>query len=112
MLEWFKIFNTRQDAENRIALNDKILVVLKGRRLCLARTPVGFYAIDDSCPHLGESLSKGHLNYLGEITCPWHSYRYDLKTGLECQNRSNGVEVHQVRIDANGLFIGILTNKN
>ncbi|MEO7753876.1 MAG: Rieske (2Fe-2S) protein [Terracoccus sp.] len=41
-------------------------------------------AASDRCPHLGLSLSKGpggrHFAN-GTVTCPWHSSRFDLRTG-------------------------------
>jgi 3-phenylpropionate/trans-cinnamate dioxygenase ferredoxin subunit len=39
-----------------------------------------FYAIKDSCPHQGDSLSRGCVD--GTIlTCPGHGCKFDLKTG-------------------------------
>lgn len=107
MVKWYKIFDTIAVAEERVPLNQSVRVIIKGHKICLARIPDGFMAIDDECPHLGDSLSRGHINYLGEITCPWHSYRYNLKTGLECQNRSKEVATHLVKANENGLFIGL-----
>lgn len=39
-----------------------------------------FYAIKDSCPHLGEPLSRGTLEG-SLLTCPGHSWKFDVKTG-------------------------------
>lgn len=39
-----------------------------------------FYAIKDSCPHLGESLSRGSIQD-AILTCPGHSWKFDLRTG-------------------------------
>ena len=38
------------------------------------------YAIDDTCNHAGESLSKGELAGC-RITCPAHGYVFDVRTG-------------------------------
>jgi len=38
------------------------------------------YAIDDLCPHMGASLSGGHVDD-GCITCPWHYWRFRLSDG-------------------------------
>jgi 3-phenylpropionate/trans-cinnamate dioxygenase ferredoxin subunit len=38
------------------------------------------YAIDDTCNHAGESLSKGEI--VGcQVACPAHGYVFDLRTG-------------------------------
>ena len=37
---------------------------------------------DAACPHHGGPLAKGAVGD-GVVTCPWHWYRFDLRTG-EC----------------------------
>jgi nitrite reductase (NADH) small subunit/3-phenylpropionate/trans-cinnamate dioxygenase ferredoxin subunit len=39
-----------------------------------------YYAIDDVCPHMGASLSGGHV-VNGIVTCPWHAWRFRLADG-------------------------------
>ena len=39
-----------------------------------------FYAIKDSCPHQGDSLSHGSLDGT-VLTCPGHSWKFDIKSG-------------------------------
>ena len=78
-----------------------------GLKICLAHTQTGFYAVADSCPHLGESLSKGTTNYLNEVVCPWHSYRYHLISGAECKNRTRDAQTFPVEVRADGLYIGL-----
>lgn len=42
------------------------------------------FALDNVCPHAGGPLGEGSLE--GTIvTCPWHGWSFDVKTG-ECQN--------------------------
>src|SRR6266566_950393 len=38
------------------------------------------YAIDDTCNHAGESLSKGELDGC-QVVCPAHGYTFDVRTG-------------------------------
>jgi 3-phenylpropionate/trans-cinnamate dioxygenase ferredoxin subunit len=38
------------------------------------------YAIDDTCNHAGDSLSRGELSGC-EISCPAHGYVFDVRTG-------------------------------
>jgi 3-phenylpropionate/trans-cinnamate dioxygenase ferredoxin subunit len=38
------------------------------------------YAIDDTCNHAGESLSKGELDGC-RVVCPAHGYVFDVRTG-------------------------------
>ena len=106
-MKWFKIFANKQAAEQKMPVNHTQLVIIQGKRICLARTARGFLAIEDACPHMGESLSNGHINYMDEVTCPWHSYRYSLRDGKECENRTGYALIYPVKIDESGLYIGI-----
>ncbi len=42
-------------------------------------------AIDDFCPHMGASLSGGHVED-GCVTCPWHAWRFRLTDGAWADN--------------------------
>jgi precorrin-3B synthase len=56
------------------------VVSAAGLELALIRTPEGFYALDNACPHtggpLGEGLVQGHT-----VTCPLHGWQFDCTTG-------------------------------
>jgi nitrite reductase (NADH) small subunit/3-phenylpropionate/trans-cinnamate dioxygenase ferredoxin subunit len=61
-------------------------------------------AVDDTCPHMGASLADGHL-FGSELQCSWHEWRYDRTTG-QCPLRPWAkVRVHEVRVDAGGVWI-------
>jgi len=52
-------------------------------------------------------LSKGKVNYLGEVICPWHNYRFDLQSGRESSTRSADLITYPLKIDEAGFFVGI-----
>jgi 3-phenylpropionate/trans-cinnamate dioxygenase ferredoxin subunit len=55
-------------------------VLAQGRRILLARIGENYYAVDNSCPHMGGKLSQGKLE--GTIvTCPRHGSQFDLSDG-------------------------------
>lgn len=35
---------------------------------------------DNTCPHAGGNLSGGEVNG-GVVTCPWHQWEFDLRSG-------------------------------
>jgi 3-phenylpropionate/trans-cinnamate dioxygenase ferredoxin subunit len=83
------------------------LVIIGTTRICLVLVDDRLLAIEDRCSHNGESLSKGSVNYLGEVICPWHGYRFNLKTGRESGQRSRDLTTYPVKEDAEGVFIGM-----
>lgn len=46
--------------------------------------PTGVVVIDNACPHASGNLSGGAL-LDNVVTCPWHQWAFDLRTGI-CTN--------------------------
>ncbi|WP_131784475.1 Rieske (2Fe-2S) protein [Protofrankia symbiont of Coriaria ruscifolia] len=55
-----------------------------GRQLLFVRMSDAVYAFENLCPHQGLPLDRAMIDADARtITCPWHGYRFDCKTG-EC----------------------------
>lgn len=106
-MEWIKVFSSGKEARRRLKENTPQLLIVDSKRLCLVLRNNTVFAVQDSCPHNGESLSKGTVNYLGEIICPWHGHQFSLATGRECSQRSPDLDTYPVKEDSEGLFIGM-----
>lgn len=106
-MEWIKVFSSEAEANNRMKSGKPQLLILKGKRICLSLHNNSFFAVQDSCTHNGESLSKGQVNYLGEIICPWHNYRFDLRSGKACDSDCRDLITYSIKIDETGFFVGI-----
>lgn len=104
---WHKVFASEEEARAQVAVRKMQLLEIDGQAICFAHTPAGFFAVDDACPHLGHSLSRGTTNYLNEVICPWHSYRYNLATGRECEYRTRNAVQHPVEVRGDGVYIGV-----
>lgn len=107
--KWYKVFDSLQEAEKNVAMRKAVTVMIEDKKICLARTATGFYAVDLACPHLGMELSKGVCNSMDEIVCPWHAWRFSLKTGHETsgQGSGSGIAIYRVKVNESGLYIGI-----
>ena len=101
-------------AENfiEVTTKDKILDG-HGRVFDVKRTKVAifningnFYAINNTCPHMGGSLGDGYLS--GSIvTCPLHAWEFDVKTGV-CPVADNiKVASYKVKIDGEKILVSL-----
>lgn len=106
-MEWIQIFATTGDLEKALVIDQPRLLIVRDKRICMVRRQSGLLAVEDKCPHNGESLSKGAINYKGEIVCPWHGQRFDLRTGREADENSRDLITYPVREGLEGVFIGI-----
>ena len=104
---WHKIFDSEEEARTQVPQRQMKLLVLEGKEICFAHTGAGYFALDDACPHLGHSLSRGTTNFLNEVICPWHSYRYSMTDGRECEFRTRKAVLHPVEMREDGVYVGI-----
>ncbi len=106
-MTWIKIFNSEDEARSFLREDQPQLLILSGIRICLVIHHREFFAVQDKCTHNGESLSGGRVNYLGEIICPWHGYRFDLLSGRPCDSSCSELRTYPVKADSTGFYVGI-----
>lgn len=106
-MKWVKIFSDLKTASERLIENKPQLLIVHGKRICLVKRENHFYAVSDTCSHNGESLSKGLVNFAGDVVCPWHGHQFNLKSGREYQERSADLVTFPIREEADGLYIGL-----
>jgi nitrite reductase/ring-hydroxylating ferredoxin subunit len=73
------------------------MVLVQGRHVALFRLDDGFHAIDNLCLHQSGPLCEGTIEN-GEVTCPWHGWSYDIRTGILVQDGRIGVSRHNTRV--------------
>lgn len=105
-VEWKRIFASSAEAREKLGNGRPQLITIGGARLCLALFKDRVHALADRCPHNGESLSKGKVNFAGEVVCPWHGYRYPLAGG-PCPSGGSEAESFPVREDDSGVFVAV-----
>jgi nitrite reductase (NADH) small subunit len=75
-----------------------------GRTIALYHTAHGFFATDNVCPHRGGPLAEGDL-IDDEITCPWHLWGFDVKTGLCAGNPEIAVASYELQIVGDRILV-------
>ena len=62
------------------------------------------YALDGICPHQGGPLGQGTLD--GDVvTCPWHGWQFDVRTGQHLVNRSLRHPRFDVKVEGQDVFV-------
>jgi nitrite reductase (NADH) small subunit/3-phenylpropionate/trans-cinnamate dioxygenase ferredoxin subunit len=62
------------------------------------------HVIDDTCPHMGASLGSGFVEN-GNVTCPWHFWRFRLADGAWADNPRMGVACYPVRVEGDDVLV-------
>jgi nitrite reductase (NADH) small subunit/3-phenylpropionate/trans-cinnamate dioxygenase ferredoxin subunit len=65
-----------------------------------------YLAIDDTCPHMGASLSGGYVED-GIVTCPWHAWRFRLKDGAWADNPRIKIGCYPVRVEGDEVLVAV-----
>lgn len=81
-------------------------VIAAERVVALANVEGEIRALDGVCPHQGGPLGEGQLD--GPIlTCPWHGWQFDARTGRHCLSRTIVQPQFAVRVEGDDIFVHI-----
>ena len=77
---------------------------VNGREIAIFNVDGTFFAVDNTCAHRGGPLGEGELE--GDVvTCPWHSWEYNVRTGISLTTRSASVKTYEVKIEGNDIKV-------
>lgn len=84
------------------------LVTVRGRKIALSRIGEEVFAMRDACPHKAGPLSDGRVSATrAELICPWHFFRFDVRTGASITNPELVNETYPVRIESGNVYVSI-----
>ena len=83
---------------------DTMLVSLHGREVLLCNVEGAVFAYDDSCPHLGNPLSKGRLQE-HVLTCAAHEWSFDVRTGRGINPAGVCLHRYPVRLEGDRILV-------
>ncbi|MEO9482895.1 MAG: Rieske 2Fe-2S domain-containing protein [Ekhidna sp.] len=101
----FKLFDSQAKAKEILEHNQPRLVRAGDKEICLLRSGESLFAFQNACSHMGENLHTGKVNYLNEIVCPLHTYRFNIKTGEEAQQRCGALKTYPITASSEGIFV-------
>ncbi len=87
-------------------------VVASGEVIALVNLSGEIYAIDGVCAHQGGPLGRGRLGGEGpacRLTCPWHGWQYDPRTGRQVLSQSIRQRVFPTRIAGDRISVSVGT---
>ena len=80
--------------------------VVADRVVALFRVGDEYYALDGICPHQGGPLGKGRLSGC-VLTCPWHGWQYDVRTGQHLVNQSIRHPSFPVKVEGGQVWVDL-----
>ncbi|HLW78221.1 MAG TPA: Rieske 2Fe-2S domain-containing protein [Terriglobia bacterium] len=81
-------------------------VEANGRTIALFNVGGAVYALDNTCLHRGGPLGEGTLE--GDVvTCPWHRWQYNVRTGQHVTQPSVQVATYAVEVDGDDIKVAV-----
>ena len=80
------------------------VVDAEGKALALFNVDGAFCALENACAHRGGPLGEGELEGT-TVVCPWHAWRWDVKTGANINNPAVRMPCFPVSVDGGRVFV-------
>src|SRR5205809_7968903 len=81
-----------------------LLVESGGKRIAVFKLGGDYFAIDDTCTHVGGSLSEGTI--MGQsVVCPWHAAHFNITTGEGTPPARGPVKRYPVRVNGSDIEV-------
>ncbi|MCB9892967.1 MAG: Rieske (2Fe-2S) protein [Planctomycetes bacterium] len=77
-----------------------------GPGIALFNAEGGFFAVDDNCPHMDAPLNDAICNR-GVITCMWHGWQFELKTGVSLMSDRIAVNRYPVTVEGDSIYVDL-----
>ena len=76
------------------------------QNVCLARVDGVLSAVENVCPHRQAPLAEGWIEDR-RLVCPWHSWSFDVKTGLAEYPPGEKVRTFAVELRGDDVYIDL-----
>jgi nitrite reductase/ring-hydroxylating ferredoxin subunit len=104
-INWHKIADFLAEidfSENNIAIAEA-----NGKKICIGKFNDEVFAFAYKCPHAGGIMADGYIDALGNVVCPLHRYKYDMKNGRNVSGEGYYLKHWPVEIREEGVFVGM-----
>ncbi len=80
------------------------VVEAAGKPIAVVNADGEFYAVDNTCLHRGGPVGEGELRGL-VLTCPWHGWRWDVRTGANVNNPAVKLTCYPVTVEQGAVYV-------
>jgi nitrite reductase (NADH) small subunit len=82
------------------------VVSADGKSIALVNVEGTFYALDNTCPHMGGPLGRGFVD--GDILmCPLHGWPFDVKTGESPMMQGLKTGCYECVVEGEDVFVNL-----
>jgi nitrite reductase (NADH) small subunit len=91
---------------SQVAPGTGIVANVNDKEVAVFNVDGAFYVIDNVCKHRGGPLGEGELE--GDtVTCPWHAWQYNVKTGTCLTKDGIKMDTYEVRVEDGDIKVAV-----
>ena len=99
MAEFVKVASTTE-----VPAGEGCVAEVNGKAIAIFNIDGSYFAVDNTCLHRGGPLGEGELN--GDVvTCPWHAWEYNVKTGACITSPAASLTTYEVQIEGTDIRV-------
>ena len=91
---------------SEIGPNQAKIVEVDGAQIAVFNIDGSFCAVNNVCPHRGGPLGEGDVEG-SVVTCPWHGWQFDVKTGQSPVNPAATVKTFPCKVEGSDVCIEV-----
>ena len=77
-----------------------------GKRIVIYDVEGKLFATSDTCAHQGGPLADGLLDGC-LVTCPWHGWQFDVRTGVAVFDPAKKVATYPVHVEGDDILVEV-----
>ena len=108
VIKWYKVSNDKNEINWQ--KNNLAIAEVAGKTITLIKSGEDISACAYKCPHASGVLAEGFIDALGNIVCPLHRYKFNLRNGRNVSGEGYYLKVYALEERAAGIFIGFEEN--
>lgn len=103
--DWIKIAEHINEID--FGANQLAVAEAKGKKICIGKHADDYFAFAYKCPHAGGILAEGYIDAIGNVVCPLHRYKFNMKNGRNVTGEGYYLKTWPVEINEDGVFVGM-----
>lgn len=103
--DWIKIAEHVNEID--FGANQLAVAEANGKKICIGKHADDYFAFAYKCPHAGGILADGYIDATGNVVCPLHRYKFNMKNGRNVTGEGYYLKTWPVEINEDGVFVGM-----
>jgi 3-phenylpropionate/trans-cinnamate dioxygenase ferredoxin subunit len=94
-------------ADPCIGERDLTVMEVNGKKISFTRYEGTLYAFAYKCPHASGIMADGFVDDAGNVVCPLHRYRFNVKNGFNTSGEGYYLKTYPIEQREDGLYLGL-----